>query len=66
MIFFYFPKSFGLQYDFLYDIDDAYPEWYGGYFEDHGTACAGEIGMKKANGVCGTGVAYNSVFTGKH
>ena len=32
--------------------------------ESHGTSCAGEIGMKKSNGYCGAGVAYNAGITG--
>ena len=28
-------------------------------FDDHGTSCAGEIGMAKSNDQCGTGVAYD-------
>ena len=30
----------------------------------HGTACAGEIGMVHANGVCGVGVAYDAKLAG--
>ena len=36
--------------------DDPTPDRYFG--EDHGTSCAGEIGMAKGNDYCGAGVAY--------
>ena len=32
--------------------------------DSHGTACAGEISMVRANSVCGVGVAYNAKFAG--
>ena len=32
--------------------------------DSHGTACAGEIGMVRSNGVCGVGVAYDSKIAG--
>ena len=31
----------------------------------HGTSCAGEIGMIRDNGVCGTGVAFNTRIGGQ-
>ena len=60
------PKAFELQHDFLLDNGNAYPEVYDGHPESHGTACAGEIGMRKGNGICGVGVAYNSFITGQY
>ncbi len=31
----------------------------------HGTSCAGEVGMARDNGVCGTGVAYDCNIGGE-
>ena len=31
----------------------------------HGTRCAGEVSGARDNGVCGTGVAYDSMVAGK-
>ncbi len=35
-----------------------------GVRDSHGTNVAGTIAMEKGNGVCGVGVAYNSLITG--
>lgn len=53
-----------LQYDFLDNDNDAFPERHLGRLEIHGTNCAGEIAMEKGNTRCGVGVAYNSFITG--
>ena len=33
--------------------------------DSHGTSCAGIIAMEKSNDLCGVGVAYRSIITGK-
>ena len=48
------------SYDYFDLDDDPYP--FGN--DSHGTACAGEIGMVRNNGVCGVGVAYDSKIAG--
>ncbi len=34
-------------------------------FCSHGTRCAGEVAGARDNGVCGVGVAYDSMVAGK-
>ena len=34
-------------------------------FFSHGTRCAGEVAGARDNGVCGVGVAYDSMVAGK-
>ncbi len=53
-----------MQYDFLDNDRDAFPEVYRNRLESHGTMCAGEVAMEKGNRKCGVGVAYNSNITG--
>lgn len=44
----------------MFDDDDPSPDiYYGDEIQDHGTSCAGEIGMAKSNDQCGVGVAYD-------
>ena len=50
------------SYDFNNHDSDPSPS----YGDSHGTACAGQISMIHANGVCGVGVAYNSKIAGIH
>ena len=57
-------KVSSIQYDFLEEDDDPFPEDYVGNREGHGTSVAGEVAMEKGNDVCGVGVAYNSFITG--
>ena len=38
--------------------------YFGDQIEDHGTSCAGEIGMVKSNDHCGVGVAYDCSLGG--
>jgi hypothetical protein len=45
-----------LCYSVITNTNDITPLFY----DDHGTSCAGEIAMIRDNGVCGTGVAYNT------
>ena len=35
------------------------------FYFSHGTRCAGEVSGARDNGVCGTGVAYDSMVAGK-
>jgi hypothetical protein len=35
-------------------------------FLSHGTRCAGEVSGARDNGVCGTGVAYDSMVAGRY
>ena len=41
------------------DSDPTPDIYFGDEIEDHGTSCAGEIGMAKSNDHCGAGVAYD-------
>ena len=34
------------------------------FFSSHGTRCAGEVSGARDNGVCGVGVAYDSMVAG--
>ena len=43
------------RYYYTGDIDEI---------DDHGTSCAGEIGMAKSNGDCGVGIAYECYLGG--
>ena len=40
------------------DSDPTPDRYFGDVIDDHGTSCAGEIGMAKSNGRCGAGVAH--------
>ena len=58
-------KDSSASYDFVHHDDDPTPEKYSGEDpDDHGTMCAGVIGMVKNNHHCGVGVAYNAKVGG--
>ena len=44
--------------------NNPFPGTTSGVRDSHGTSCAGVIGMKKSNGYCGAGVAYNAGIAG--
>ena len=44
----------------MQDDGDPTPDrYFGDQIDEHGTSCAGEIGMAKSNGRCGAGVAHD-------
>lgn len=52
------------SYDFSSNDPFPYPRYTDDWFNSHGTRCAGEISAKRDNGVCGVGVAYDSLVAG--
>jgi proprotein convertase subtilisin/kexin type 2 len=52
------------SYDFSSNDPFPYPRYTDDWFNSHGTRCAGEIASKRDNGVCGVGVAYDSMIAG--
>lgn len=52
------------SYDFSSNDPYPYPRYTDDWFNSHGTRCAGEVSGARDNGVCGTGVAYDSKVAG--
>lgn len=52
------------SYDFSSNDPYPYPRYTDDWFNSHGTRCAGEVAGARDNGVCGTGVAYDSMVAG--
>jgi len=52
------------SYDFSSNDPFPYPRYTDDWFNSHGTRCAGEVSAARDNGVCGVGVAYNSMVAG--
>ena len=52
------------SYDFSSNDPFPYPRYTDDWFNSHGTRCAGEVSGARDNGVCGTGVAYDSMVAG--
>jgi proprotein convertase subtilisin/kexin type 2 len=52
------------SYDFSSNDPFPYPRYTDDWFNSHGTRCAGEIAAARDNGVCGVGVAYDSMVAG--
>jgi len=52
------------SYDFSSNDPYPYPRYTDDWFNSHGTRCAGEVSGARDNGVCGTGVAYDSMVAG--
>jgi len=52
------------SYDFSSNDPFPYPRYTDDGFNSHGTRCAGEVAAARDNGVCGVGVAYNSMVAG--
>lgn len=52
------------SYDFSSNDPYPYPRYTDDWFNSHGTRCAGEVSGARDNGVCGTGVAYDSLVAG--
>ncbi|VVC34580.1 Peptidase S8, pro-domain,Peptidase S8, subtilisin, Asp-active site,Kexin/furin catalytic [Cinara cedri] len=52
------------SYDFSSNDPYPYPRYTDDWFNSHGTRCAGEVSAARDNGVCGTGVAYDSKIAG--
>ncbi|XP_050531302.1 neuroendocrine convertase 2 [Daktulosphaira vitifoliae] len=52
------------SYDFSSNDPYPYPRYTDDWFNSHGTRCAGEVAAARDNGVCGTGVAYDSKIAG--
>ncbi|XP_046655685.1 neuroendocrine convertase 1-like [Daphnia pulicaria] len=48
-----------VSFDMNDDDPDPSPRYGRGYFNSHGTRCAGEIAMEANNAKCGVGVAFN-------
>jgi proprotein convertase subtilisin/kexin type 2 len=59
-------KNFNAEasYDFSSNDPYPYPRYTDDWFNSHGTRCAGEISAARDNGVCGVGVAYDSMVAG--
>ena len=53
------------SYDFSSNDPYPYPRYTDDWFNSHGTRCAGEVAGARDNGVCGTGVAYDSMVAGE-
>ena len=52
------------SFDFVDNDSDPTPDVFFTTKENHGTSCAGVIGMEKDNHKCGVGVAYNAKLAG--
>jgi len=52
------------SYDFSSNDPYPYPRYTDDWFNSHGTRCAGEVSGARDNGVCGVGVAYDSLVAG--
>lgn len=52
------------SYDFSSNDPYPYPRYTDDWFNSHGTRCAGEVAGARDNGVCGVGVAYDSLVAG--
>jgi len=52
------------SYDFSSNDPYPYPRYTDDWFNSHGTRCAGEVSAARDNGVCGVGVAYDSLVAG--
>ncbi|CAL4059646.1 unnamed protein product, partial [Meganyctiphanes norvegica] len=52
------------SWDFSSNDPYPYPRYTDDWFNSHGTRCAGEVSAGKDNGVCGVGVAFDSVVAG--
>eukprot|EP00096_Caligus_rogercresseyi_P016593 TRINITY_DN930_c1_g1_i7.p1 TRINITY_DN930_c1_g1~~TRINITY_DN930_c1_g1_i7.p1 ORF type:complete len:720 (-),score=144.75 TRINITY_DN930_c1_g1_i7:1187-3346(-) len=52
------------SYDFSSNDPYPYPRYTDDWFNSHGTRCAGEVSGARDNGVCGVGVAYDSMVAG--
>lgn len=52
------------SYDFSSNDPYPYPRYTDDWFNSHGTRCAGEVSGARDNGVCGVGVAYDSMIAG--
>uniref|UniRef100_A0A6A7G3X6 Neuroendocrine convertase 2 n=1 Tax=Hirondellea gigas TaxID=1518452 RepID=A0A6A7G3X6_9CRUS len=52
------------SWDFSSNDPFPYPRYTDDWFNSHGTRCAGEISAARDNGICGVGVAYDSLVAG--
>ena len=52
------------SYDFSSNDPYPYPRYTDDWFNSHGTRCAGGVAGARDNGVCGVGVAYDSMVAG--
>jgi len=52
------------SYDFSSNDPYPFPRYTDDWFNSHGTRCAGEVSGARDNGVCGVGVAYDSMIAG--
>nr|AYH52218.1 putative prohormone processing protease [Homarus americanus] len=52
------------SWDFSSNDPFPFPRYTDDWFNSHGTRCAGEVSAARDNGVCGVGVAYNSLVAG--
>jgi len=52
------------SYDFSSNDPYPYPRYTDDWFNSHGTRCAGEVSGARDNGICGVGVAYDSLIAG--
>ena len=52
------------SYDFSSNDPYPYPRYTDDWFNSHGTRCAGEVSGARDNGICGVGVAYDSMIAG--
>jgi len=52
------------SYDFSSNDPYPFPRYTDDWFNSHGTRCAGEVSGARDNGVCGVGVAYDSMVAG--
>ena len=63
-IFHFFFQNARASYDFSSNDPYPYPRYTDDWFNSHGTRCAGEVSGARDNGVCGSGVAYDSMVAG--
>lgn len=52
------------SWDFSSNDPYPYPRYTDDWFNSHGTRCAGEVSAARDNGICGVGVAYDSLVAG--
>ncbi|XP_071539897.1 neuroendocrine convertase 2 [Panulirus ornatus] len=52
------------SWDFSSNDPFPFPRYTDDWFNSHGTRCAGEVSAARDNGICGVGVAYNSLVAG--
>ena len=64
IIFTFFFQNARASYDFSSNDPYPYPRYTDDWFNSHGTRCAGEVSGARDNGVCGSGVAYDSMVAG--